>query len=287
MIDSEIRFADDVEMLDFPVRGNLTWRERREVEFLRTINRGVMLVSGPGGSGKDLFATYLAALNKYYFADLLDASRPRRVLLDFLPKRAFGEYVLFNDEFMMQQIDEMAKASKMGKVYESNDQKEAVEFMDYATDGWIRDKGAILLQGSLLYCQELKRYFHNRNPHNPFNKFLGKIIDQVRHLDMLFIGSHIDPEELDEKAFLRKVTHWAKCSWSYSMPDTTHVILTRGRFMMGNNVWNLQSHPVILDVNGGEPKKFLDGNRVYDLYPSKNFHDLAPVIMRKGKKENG
>jgi len=282
---TELRYADDQDLLDFAVRNNLTWREEREVRFLQTINRGTMMVSGAGGSGKDLFAVYLAALNKYYFSDLVDPTKPRKVLLDFLPKRAFGEYVLFDADFMMGQIDKMAKASRMGRVYESNDKKEAAEFIDTATDGWI-EENEILLTGSVMYLQELKRYFHNRDPHNPFNKFLGKIVDQVRHLDMLIIGTHIDPEELDEKAWLKKVTHRAVCSWSITQPNTTHVTLTRGRFMMGNNVWNLQSEPKILDVNGGEPKKFLGGARVYDLYPSKNYHNLAPTI-KKGGKDNG
>lgn len=278
-------FADNLDYLDFAVRENLNWREERELKFLQTINRGAMLVSGPAGSGKDMFATYLSMLNKYYFKDLVFPDEPRKVLLDFIPKTAFGKHILFDADFMMDEIRKMAKAAKMGGVSESNDKKEATEFLEESTEKWATEgEGQVLLQGAVLYCQELKRYFHNRNPHNPFNKFLGKIIDQVRHLDMLFIGTHIDPEELDEKAFLRKVTHRATCQWSWTQYMTTHVTITRGRFIQGNNQWNLQSRAKIIDVCGGEPKKLFDGNRVIDLYPSKNFHNLQPVIAKK--KEN-
>ena len=86
---SKLRFADDTDdMSDFPLREGLSWRARRDAEVLRSIGRGTMLIHGDRGSGKDLLGVVIDYLNKYYFG--------RPILVDFLPKKAFGKYTLFN-----------------------------------------------------------------------------------------------------------------------------------------------------------------------------------------------
>ena len=63
---AEPRYADDLdEMQDFPLREGLGWRGRREAKELRTISRGVMLVTGEPGSGKDLLGVSFCARQKY------------------------------------------------------------------------------------------------------------------------------------------------------------------------------------------------------------------------------
>jgi len=278
----ELRFADDVELLDFPLRAGLSYRERKEAEFLKTINRGVMLVTGEAGSGKDLFATFLAALNKYYFADLFDYTKPRKILLDFMPKRAFGTYVPFDGQVMMNEINKMAKAAKMENFTESNDTKEGADFVDEATHKWaLEGEGEMLLKGGYLYLSELKRYCYCRNPHNPFNKFIGSICDVHRHLDLLIVGTHIMKEEIDKSTFLAKTSHWAKCEWMVSKANSTLVKITRGKFYDGSNVWNLQAKPQPMIIDGAKPRAFLNGHRAFDLYPTKNYVNLKPVIRKE------
>lgn len=288
--EKKLLFAEDAELQDFPIREGLTYREKKEVAFLKAMSRGVMLVTGKAGAGKDLFTVFLAALNKYYFSDITDPSKPRKILLDFLPKRAFGEYTLFDGEVMMREINKMAKASKMEGFANSNDNKES-DFLTETTENWALGEGEMLLKGAFLYLSELKRYCYCRNPHNPFNKFIGALCDIHRHLDMLIVGTHIEKDEIDRFTYLAKTTHWAKCYWSFTQDDTTNVDITLGRFYEGTNVWDLRSKVLPYKVNGALPREFLGTNeiygynRVYDLYPTKNYTNLKPVVRKE--KGNG
>jgi len=182
---------------------------------------------------------------------------------------------------MMKEISKMAKAAKMENFSTSNDTEESNFLLDstrkWATEG----EGEMLLKGAFLYLSELKRYCYCRNPHNPFNKFIGSICDVHRHLDMLIVGTHIMKEEIDRFTYLAKTTHWAKCNWMTSRPDTTLVKITRGRFYQGSNVWDVQSKPIPVYVDGATPKKQLNGARPYDLYATKSYVNLKPVIKEK------
>ena len=115
MVMAEPRYAEESGGLDdFPIRDGINWRERKTVRELLTISRGVKLVYGDPGSGKDLYGAAFCAMQKYYFN--------RRCLLDFLPCQAFdeidggGKYVLFNAERMMFEINKMAKAARVDKI---------------------------------------------------------------------------------------------------------------------------------------------------------------------------
>lgn len=276
MVSETLEFVEDQALDDFPIREGLSYKERKEAEFLRTIARGVMLVTGQPGSGKDLYAGSLSWLQKYYFG--------RRILLDFIPKRAFGEYTLFNAKVMMKEINKMAKEAGTEDITEdryfkgSEKQSQAVD--DYSKK-WVEEQGETLLKGAVLYLSELKRYCYNRNPHNPFNKFIGSICTVWRHLDLLIIGTHVQMHEIDRYSFLEYVTHWAKCTWSLTRPDTTDVKITRGAFIGANSVYDVVNKPMILHVNGSQPRKILGGKRFYDLYHTKNMVNLKPVVRRE------
>lgn len=267
---TQLDYEEDVEALsDFPLRPDLSHKEQREAEFLRTMARGVMLVTGPPGSGKDLFGTSLAWLNKYYFG--------RRILLDFIPRHAFGEYTLFNAKVMMQEIEKMARLAGTENVLGEKQSN----LMEDVSKRWVEQEGESLLKGAVLYLSELKRYCYNRHPHNPFNKFIGSICTVWRHLDLLVIGTHVQKHEIDRFSFLEYVTHWAKCSWSLSRPNTTDVIVTRGAFIGPNAVYDVTAKPVVLHVDGDKSRNILGGKRFYDLYFTKNYVNLKPVLRKE------
>lgn len=281
--DDDLRFADDEAYLeDFPLREGLTFAAKKEAEFLYTIARGVMLATGDPGSGKDLLGIALAAMNKYYFGDLVRKDKPRRILLDFLPRRAFGEYTPFNADVMLREIDKMAKAANVEGIMNSTDPKEQSEFITESTVKWVTEKeGELLFKGAFWYLSELKRYCYNRNPHNPFNKFIGAICTVWRHLDLLVYGTHVQKHEIDRYSFLPYVTHWAKCSWSMTRPDTTDAKISRGKFIGATQVYNATGRTEILHINGREPRHYLDGKCFFDLYYTKSMVNLKPVV-RKG-----
>ena len=277
---AEPRYADDLDDLDdFPLREGLGWKARKEADLLRTIARGVMLITEPPGSGKDLFASSLCALNKYYFG--------RRILLDFIPKRAFdeidggGKYVLFNAKVMIQEINKMAKASGVEGIETSDDPKEDRDFIKEATAEWVLGEGGILFKNAILYMHELKRYCYNRNPHARINKFISSLNSFWRHLDLLVIGTHTKAHEIDQYSYLDHVTHWAKCSWSITQRHTSDVAVRRGAFIGSSDVYNVEGMPIIFHVNGNEPRGFLGGRRFYDLYKTKAMANLRPSLTKE------
>lgn len=275
-------YVDDFERPhDFTFREGLSYKAQKEADFLYTFARGVMMVTGETGGGKDLFAISLCALNKYYFSDLDHPDQPRKVLLDFYPKRAFGYYILFDPEFMVNEIQKMAKVSRQTGFENSNDPGEA-DFVDEATEKWaLEGEGEVLLNGSILYLSELKRYCHNREPHRAVNKYIGKICTVHRHLNMLIIGTHVFSNEIDVFSYLQYVTCWAKCTWSLSRPNTTDVTLSRGKFSLGTNVYKVVGKKKTLHVDGKQPRDYLDGHCYYDLYDSWNMMNLNPTITKK------
>jgi hypothetical protein len=143
------------------------------------------------------------------------------------------------------------------------------------------ERNEVLFQGAVIYLSELKRYCYNRNPHNPVNKFVGSLCTVWRHLDCLIIGTHVQKHEIDRYSFLEYVTHWAKCSWSLTRPDTTDVTITRGAFIGASGVYDVAAKPIILHVDGGKSRSLLEGKRFYDLYPTKNMVNLKPVIRKE------
>ena len=279
----EPRYAEKIDMTkDFDMREGLGWKARKELRELLTIARGVMLIYGDAGQGKDLFGVSLCARFKYFFK--------RRILLDFLPYEEFdridggGDYILFNAERMTWEISKMAKEAKVGGIETSADPKESDEFISEATRKWATEgEGEILLRGAVLYLSELKRYCYNRNPHNRFNKFIGSLCDVWRHLDLLILGTHILPHEIDRNTFLKKSKLRAKCEWSLAEPDTTIVTVRRGAFAVASGVFVAEGKPLIVKVNGSKPYDWLNGNSFFELYPSKNMMNLRPVMSKAVK----
>lgn len=277
------RYAKDAgDLEDFPIRPGLHWRERKEVRELLTISRGVKLIYGDPGAGKDLYGTSFCAMQKYYFN--------RRCLLDFLPCKAFdeidggGDYVLFNTERMLWEMDKMAKASGVENIHKSIDKKESEEFYKGAVVHWATEgEGEILLKGAIVYLKELKRYCHNRNPHSRVNKFVGSLNSVWRHLDMLVMGTHVLPHEIDRYSFLSYAKIRAKCTWSISQPHTTIVTIMRGAFAQADNVFIAEGKPMTIRVNGNQPRAFLNGKRFFDLYLTKDMVNLKPVLSKDMK----
>lgn len=262
-----LRFADDDEedMSGFTIRGDLSWQARKLVEKLETIARGFNLITGDPGGGKDLFAVSTASIFKYCFG--------RRVILDFLPKRAFGDYTLFDTSAIIREIRAIAKASNVENIETSNDSKELAQFMEEATVKWLLEgKGYDIFKGAVYYISELKKVAYNRNPMSRTNKFIGTLGTVWRHLDLLLMGTHVKANELDVKAFLE----YAKLRTSCKQTMKLHIIkatINRGMYAGSDFVIsNLAMKPLVFYVDGNEPRDFLGGKRFYDLYRTKHMN---------------
>jgi len=270
-------YYDDTDLEDLyhiPVTfENPTWAQKKEIELYKTLYRGVMLVTGKPRSGKDLFGVLFAYLNKLFFG--------RPVLLDFKPKRLFGDYIPFYPQTMIQEINKMAKQAKFASDNtETPMEKEEANYFENHTQDWL-NKNETLFKGAILYLSELKRYCYNRNPMSRMNKFIGSLCDIHGHLDLLVLGTHIDHREIDYKTYLKNVTIWANCKWSLTKPNNTVVTIRRGSYISEMGSFDVGLKPFRYWVNGSMPRSFLDEQRVYDLYNTKNPVNLKPVLPKE------
>lgn len=270
-------YYDDTDLEDLykidVVYPNPTWRQQKEIELYRTLYRGVMLVTGKPRSGKDLFGITFSYLNKMYFG--------RPVLLDFKPKRLFGDYIPFDPTVFIQEINKLAKQAKFvsDNTEASMSKAEADYFTSHAQE-WL-DKNESLFKKAILYLSELKRYCYNRNPMSRMNKFIGSLCDIHGHLDLLVLGTHIDHREIDYKTYLKNVTIWANCKWMITKPNTTRVVIRRGSYISEMGSFDVSLKPIRYEVNGALPRNWLGGKRTYDLYNTKNAVNLRPVLPKE------
>ena len=270
-------YYDDTDLEDLyhipVIFENPTWAQKKEIELYKTLYRGVMLVTGKPRSGKDLFGVLFAYLNKLFFG--------RPVLLDFKPKRPFGDYIPFYPVTMIQEINKMAKQAKfVSDNTETPMEKAEADYFENHTQDWL-NKNETLFKNAILYLSELKRYCYNRNPMSRMNKFIGSLCDIHGHLDLLVLGTHIDHREIDFKTYLKNVTIWANCKWSLTKPNNTVVTIRRGSYISEMGSFDVGLKPFRYWVDGEMPRSFLDGQRVYDLYNTKNPVNLKPVLPKE------
>jgi len=262
---ADLQFADDGEddMQGFSIREGLSWQARQLVEKLETVARGFMLITGENGGGKDVFAVSTSAIFKYCF------NRP--IILDFKPRRLFGDYTLMNTATIIQKIREIAKAQRVEGIETSKDAGELAQFMEEATIKWLLEgEGYDIFNKAVYYISELKKVAYNRNPMSRTNKFIGSLGTVWRHLDLLVMGTHVKANELDVKAFLEYAKLRTHCKQTLEL-DVFKATIFRGMYAGADFVIsNIALKPLVIYVNGNEPRDFLGGKRFYDLYRSKH-----------------
>ena len=264
-LEEKLRYVEDEEkgeMRDFPLRDDISWIVKKQAELLKTIARGFMLITGEPGGGKDLFAVSTAKLFNYLFG--------RKVILDFLPKEAFGEYTLMDSTTIIQKVREIAKELRVEGIEGSEDKKELAQFMEEATKRWLLEgEGYKIFHGAVYYISELKPIAYNRNPMSRTNKFIGSLGTVWRHLDLLLMGTHVYANEIDKKAFLQYAKLRTVCTQTLEQ-DVIRARVYRGMYAGSDFVVsNISLRPLVFYVNGAEPRDFLGGKRFYDLYSSK------------------
>jgi hypothetical protein len=261
-----LQFADDEDdFSDFPRKEGLSWYAEKVADMLSTISRGFMLISGEPGGGKDLFAVSTCALMKYIFG--------RGIILDFLPKRAFGEYTLMNTATIIRKVTEIAKSLRVGGIENSNDKGELAQFMEEAVVTWLLEgEGYDIFSRKVYYISELKKVAYNRNPMSRTNKFIGTLGTARRHLDLLMMGTHVKENEIDVKAFLEYAKLRAFCKQTMT-PHVCKAVVIRGEYAAASFVIsNVLMKPLVFTIDGNEPRDFLGGKRFYDLYKTKHMH---------------
>ncbi len=267
-------FSDEEEEAP-AINSDLTKEELAEVEFYTQLKRGVMVITGEPGAGKDTFMFFLLYKLKTLFKDF-------RVLLDRKPRLLFGEYIPFDEEILMDEFKGLSDRYRSGKSDLKHDfarfsQKK--EIINQIINHWLENNDD-LFHNAAIGLTEFWRYFRNREPHNPINKALQPLLKRYRHHNLLIIGTTPDIDELDVKACLRRVTHEIRSSQTTQKGMHVYTIYKRRQFA-NRSIIETASRPITLYVDAATPRDRLGGKCLYDLFNSYEKGEIVPRVKFK------
>lgn len=232
-----------------PLNPNLSQNEIIEAEYLRQIMFGLWAVTGPRGSGKDLFTHTIAYKVRRFFGV--------RILLDHRPKRLFGGYTFFDPHYLLAEVKKMARQAGRELGVEKDFEKWKAELAN-ATDAWLDEFGEVTFQDGFLVLGELKNYWYKRRPHNPLGVLLGRIVTAQRHLNLVIAGSTPFENELDEYACLQYATCFVSCAQMISDPSTCQMTIRPKTLVTPDSIIsNITTKALPYEINGKQPRPCL------------------------------
>jgi len=248
------------------VRPGLSKEEKLDAMILdRYFGKGLILVTGPPGAGKDLFVKSTCWKMKRYF--------DRHVLLDDRPKSLFGPYIPFSDKLLKNEM-RVSKLIASGKVKES---VKDISFVQEYTEGfkeWMQGEGTSVMKGAVLGLTEYQPYMDKRRPAAKMNIIMGNINRLWRHMGITIFGIVQNEEDLDTFRCLPYVTTRVSCFWMGNY--TTRANIYRCKFVQGKDVLQTSDpEPFPYEVNGKKSRENLPlvldskGNPVIDKYGRK------------------
>lgn len=195
----------------FSLNDGLTAQEIELAKIYSPLSRGMMIVCGEPGMGKTVFAAHLAWQIRRMF-------KGKKALLDWRPRPLFdlgsesNRYVMFDDYFLLSEMDKMAKEAGVKITDKDNDKDEARKEVTKEVAKHLISKNKVLLQNGVWEMDEFKRYMYNRRPTAKINMTTGMIISMWRHLDLLILGMCPNMDEIDYNACQYYLTHIIKMS---------------------------------------------------------------------------
>ena len=249
LFDDEDAYASDAHELN----DGLLPHEIEDAARIAAISRGVMLVTGMPGAGKDLFSNILSYKIKKYFTG-------RHVVRDERPRSLFGIYTPFNEDMLLEDAKRMEQVAKGEGAHKQMEDKTTgtADQLIRQRGRWNTKGGEVLLQNSVQYYSEFWRYLHNRRPFNPMGIMLGGVLKIWRHLDTLIIGVCQQLHELDKYSCQPYATYEVRCSWSSTRQYTGRYQLRKVRYISSTGVFEMgSSKPTTIWLDGNKPRPVL------------------------------
>lgn len=240
------------------LRDGLSAIEEKDARFWLPYMKGLMLVSGPPGSGKGVFGHMLTWKAKRYYEGKL-------AMLDTKPRRLFGLYHPFTREVLVEQLMRIEDA--MG--WKVLSEKGSEDYLEVESDVSLGDvsSGYIFLKNAIVLLDEFHSYM-DRRVRRPMGHAIGDLFKIWRHLNMLVIGMTTEEGDLDYKRCIRAVTSFARCRVSIKNPDVFVVTLKKVKF--DGSGLRQTGKKVTITINGARAREALGGLRYYDLFNSYN-----------------
>lgn len=250
---------------------DLTPEEIEEAPFYNQFKRGVMLITGCAGSGKDTTMHFLLWKLRTLFKDF-------KVLLDRKPRPLFGAYVPFNMNTLMQgyQASSDIYDGKKNVAFDFSTTKNK-EAVNAVVDSFMGDNKELFYNAGI-GLSEFHRYFYNREPHNPMNRAISPLFKRFRHQELLVIGTTIAKDELDVKSCLHHITHEIRCSQS-GVKGIHIATVYKARYFDGKRVLEVADEkPIQLIIDALEPRERLGGKCIYNLFNSFERGEFVPNV---------
>lgn len=318
---SKIRTIDDIMTLDeeqlydnapgydadssYQISKSLTPEEQEDAEFWKQYRRGLMLVTGPPGQGKDMFAHMVAYKFKRYFGV--------KAILDTRPRKLFGASIPFSNDFLVDQLDRLYEvATGQVKLYDIPSRKPKTEeeeenirkieranevlrnFRPQKTDDgrWISSRGEVFIRKAVWLLNEFgSRYMYKKEPNQPITRTLLKTFTFWRHLQSLIIGIGTERSDFVPDCF-EKVTCEVRMQ-RLTMLDGK--MLKQNRLVFGAMIYPLRyissmgeltvtGKPVPLVIDGDAPRDCLCGYAWKDLFNTDNAVGFEPPKSMRRKQ---
>lgn len=258
----------------------LTKEEKEEAELLNQLKRGVMVVTGEPGSGKDTLMHFLLWKLKTLFKGF-------KVMLDRKPRMLFGAYIPFNENILIDEFKRLNDRYRTGQSDIKHDfarYSRKKEIINDMVSHWFSANEELFFNTGIGLA-EFWRYFYNRDPHNPMNKAISPLFKRFRHYDLLVLGTAPHMEELDVKSCLQYVTHEVRCS--QSLTEGIHVAtIHRRRHYASRGIIEITDKPITLIIDALEPSTRLGGKCIYDLFNSWERGEFVPRVKIGGRGVN-
>lgn len=258
------------------VNPDLTDALKEQAAILEPIRRGLLVVSGPVGSGKGLISYNIMYKCKHFFPGL-------KVWLDERPRRLFGPYIPYSAARLLVEYRKMG-AEGTEYLYEKIDDMmvQKVEDENKILRSWGIDTDACLLENAIMYFSEFWKHFYRRRPHRPEGEHIRPLFRFWRHLDLWIIGNAPKVNELDVKGCMQHITAEMRTTWVLGEPHTAIGTIYPAKYTTGSTVLDIAGKPIPIKVNGNTPVDMLGGKRWYDIYNSKNKMNIGSIKQLRG-----
>lgn len=174
------------------IASNLSDKEIMEAAFWKFFTRGLIMMIGKPGSGKNMLAIHICYKMKKLFN--------KTIILDYKPREPFGLYVPFSKEFLIEQIDRISEIVSVTK-------NKAID-----KEGWWCSRGKVLLQNTFVHLDEFKKYMPRETSNTNMANTMNSLFTVWRHLDIMILSSCTKERDIAEKG-LKELTCKIHSEW--------------------------------------------------------------------------
>ena len=265
------------------LQDNLTEKEIEEALFWYPFSRGLWLIIGPRGCGKDGLRTHIQELFRRVYG--------RRAIMDDKPRELFGDYIPFS----LEMFDDQLKRIRYQTLVQSDRSGEELDIGECTDLKKLREEekdysGDIFLKNSTLHLGEFAKYHPRRNPNNPVTMTLCDFYGTLRHWDILVMGSTTKLADLEVIRLQPEISAYVypKYSGYVDKHGITHGIIKAKfcplEFHSATGTLRLKQRPFIYKIDIFKERDYLGGKAIKDTYNTKN---KQSIMIRKNLTKGG